>query len=511
MADLALLTTLPGITNYTDYGLAQGVVHYYAVSAFNAAGEGAHSTAVQVKVLGPAQVTIGSVLEGDGEVGLYWSVSTDNALPALRYWVYRGESPDNLTLLLPPLGECALLDKEVRNGVTYYYQVAVENPSGMGWSQVVEATPRSVPAAPSNLTGHYHDGYAVITWEPPLDDGGSRVLSYKVYISAPEEEPAYLGESASTNFTVAGLEEGSEITLWVSACNSAGEGEKSAPCSILCGSVPSRPEFISVEAGERHVRLEWSPPQNAGSGPVLGYLLTREGGARPISQLVLGTHYNDTNVTSGVTYEYHVAAVNAVGTGQPSAPANATPMLRGSLPGAPGNLTITARADHIFLTWQAAADGGQPITGYEIYRGLTPEILYYMDTVQETWYNDTDLPPDSKYHYKIVAKNAIGRGNSSAVVNATTGLQSVAENDGGWSLDWLTMPILLSFAIVALGVGIVVLFRKGVLQGIERRSSKGKKKDNRYLEEAKRSNAAKGIPRHRTETAKDGAPKRPKS
>lgn len=511
VADMTLLTTLGVVNNYTDFGLAQDAVHYYAVSAFNLAGESEPSTAVQAKVLRPAQVTISSVLEGDGEVELYWNAITDNALPALRYWVYRGASPTNLTLLLPPLSECVLLDKGLLNGMTYYYQIAVENPSGMGWSSVVEATPRKAPSAPSGLTGTYYDGYAVLTWVPPDDDGGSQVLSYKVYISSSEEGAAYLGESTTTNFTVADLVEGCQITVWVSACNSAGEGDRSAPCYLLCGDAPSRPEVTSLKAGDKYVHLEWDPPQEEGSGPVLEYLLTREGGAEPFYVSVTGTHYNDTNVTNGISYVYSVAAVNAVGTGPSSAPVNATPMLRGSLPGAPGNLTVTAGVDYIFLTWQAAADGGQPITGYEIYRGLTPDILYYMDAVQETWYNDTDLPPDSKYHYKIIAKNAIGRGNSTPVVNATTGIQSVIENKGGWSLEWLTMPILLSFVVVALGVGIIYLFRRGVLQSIERRVSKGKKKDNRHIEGAKRSNAAKSIPKHKTEATKDGTAKRPKN
>lgn len=507
---LALLTTLPLVQNYTDFGLENDNVLYYAISAFNLAGEGDRCAEVMASVLGLTRVNITSVLEGDGKVGIFWTAFNDNSLPALRYWVYRGMSPDNLTLLRSPLSDCGIWDEGLQNGITYYYQVAVENPSGIGWSEVVAATPSSVPSAPVNLTAHYFVDYAKVSWEQPIESGGSPVIGYKTYLAKGEGPRTYLGESASTSFTVTDLKEGCEYTIWVSACNDVGEGARSDPLTFVCGSAPSAPSITAVEAGDGRVRLTWSPPNDEGSGPVQEYLLVRSGGSGTVTEHVPGNNFNDSNVTNGVSYTYYVVAVNAFGSGKASESVNATPLIIGSTPGHPGNLTAAASEDYIFLTWQAASDGGQPIQGYEIYRGLNPTVLYYMTTVQETWYNDTDLPPDSTYYYKIAAKNAVGLGNSSDVVNATTGVQPVRSSDGGWSLGWFTMPLVMSLVIVALGIGIVVFFRTGIAQGIGRRSSKNKMNGKRPANSAKRPNTAKNLTGQRTDPSKNVTPKRPR-
>ena len=86
------------------------------------------------------------------------------------------------------------------------------------------------------------------------------------------------------------------------------------------------------------------------------------------------------------------------------------------LPDAPQSLTVTPGVENNSLTWTAPDyNGYAPVTGYNIYRGTSPDSLSLLTTVgNQTNYNDTDLTtPGVTYYYNVTALNTDGEGPSS--------------------------------------------------------------------------------------------------
>ena len=141
------------------------------------------------------------------------------------------------------------------------------------------------------------------------------------------------------------------------------------------------------------------------------------------------TTFTDHSPTDGRLYSYHVTATNAVGTGEASNTATATP-----LPAAPasapasvtGEWKKTRNGPAITLTWPAVPGA----TGYVIYRsaGANPTFQWpanFLTALVETTYTDqgnTDknakvkgLNASSDYDYQVTAVNAGGISPSNTV------------------------------------------------------------------------------------------------
>lgn len=480
--NMSLLITLEDVLEHTDYGLVENETYYYAVSAFNIVGEGQISSVLRADVLGMNTVEIISVIAGNGTVGLFWQAGEDNALPAVRYWVYRGNSSENLTLLGASVSTNHIWDDDVVNGVTYVYQIAVENPSGLGWSNIVNATPCTTPTEPLGLTGKGYVEHITLIWEAPSDDGGADVLGYKIYVED-DGDLIYLGESNVTEYVAAGLTVGTYYTFQVTACNQAGEGELSDPVTLICGLAPSTPSFTNVTSGQSFVQLNWSEPAVLGSGDLLGYIINRTSESGSEEFYSSSTSYNDTSVVNDITYTYSVRSFSEFGESDPSETTNATPEWAGDRPDAPSDLNTTAGADYINITWGIPDDRGQAIIGYKIYRSSMNSTQFYLATVTTAWYNDTGRPNNSTYYYRVEAYNVIGTGNSSEVVNATTGFPTEVadeEDTGGSWLDGiiglLTGPMLLVLIIIIAAVAILLVFKKGLGSNLLKRGGKKKGK-----------------------------------
>lgn len=437
-------------TGYVDYGLERNTTYRYVVSSFNQVGEGETTEPITVRVMGTGNVWITSIIEEDGRVGIFWQGEGEGTI---GYWAYRGLSNESMVLIQTNITEDHLWDEDLVNGVEYHYKIALETLAGLEWTENFTAIPHTVPEAPQGLTAQGHLGYISLNWSAPLDDGGAEVLGYKVFSSTGELEPAYLAEVQGTEFICSGLTVGVRYSFQVCAVNRAGEGKLSEVVAETCGLLPSVPEETLARAGQGYVQLSWSSPLNPGTGGVMSYEVLRSGGAGHKLITVDSSPLNDSTVNNGVTYTYQIRAVNPVGPGDWSEAVTATPTWEGDRPDKVGNLTAAAGEDYIFLTWNAPDDGGQPILRYDLYRGLTPEMLVFMTSAQGNWYNDTELPSEVTYYYRVVAVNVIGDGESSDLVNATTFIPEPEKEEDIWS-TFLNgaMPVVTTVLIIALAI-----------------------------------------------------------
>jgi len=468
LSQFDLVTVLMLVRTYVDLDLDDNQTYYYKVSAFNAVGDGESSYIVYSSTYDRPYVTINAIRPGDSAVTLYWVLNNNGGTDVKGYWwVYRGLSASSLSIYTIILSdELSWTDTDVENGVTYYYQIAAENDVGIGSSQIVSCTPMTTPNGPSSLTGTSRDHYVILSWNEPLDDGGSEILTYNIYKGTSEENLRYIGTTDQNSFMVGGLEIDVEYYYKVTAVNSAGEGIGSIVI-IASGTTPSAPLNLTYTEGDEFVQLDWDPSEIEGSTEVDKYSIFRANSTSSfelISDSVV-TNYNDTTVKNNERYTYYVLAHNSIGYSARSNKVYAYPHLNGTVPDAPLNVTAEAGEDYILVKWVEPDDGGQPIIGYEVYRGVTNETMYYFKTVSVTEANHTNVPLDMTYYYKVAAINAIGTSDFSEIVNATTVEAPVEKSEKKSIWDTIKSMIIYIVAIMVACIAVLLLLKRKMGRG----------------------------------------------
>jgi predicted transcriptional regulator len=222
-------------------------------------------------------------------------------------------------------------------------------------------------------------------------------------------------------YTDTDLPGGTTYHYAVAAINDAGEGPMCQPVVATTYQVPSAPADPSHLRDEVSVRLDWGPPLVEGGSPVLSYRVYR--GSTPDSMAFLAevfdqTEYEDRSAVSDLTYYYAVSAVTAVGEGHMSEPLTVGPAIPQYPPGPPLDLTVEVDGLVATLRWlPPASDGGSPVTGYVVLRGLSSDdltTLAWLDDVLR--YEDTSLEEDRTYFYSVAAVNDVGHGDPSSSV-----------------------------------------------------------------------------------------------
>jgi len=233
------------------------------------------------------------------------------------------------------------------------------------------------PGPPQNITAETGHRWVLLTWDPPVDDGGSAITNYYVKIGNSidsMETMAYLGDVLSYNRT--DMMSGVKWYFAIYASNGNGRGNLSQVINVTRYGPPTEPLDASAQGEQGRVLLTWTPPEDPGGFDILGYNITRGLDRTSMESLVSlnaeQDSYADPEIVNGTEYYYGISAYTEYGTGDVT--------IRKAMPFGPPpvpNITVARAMDDGWeLEWEMPEnDGGSPIYQYHFYETTNPEFF----------------------------------------------------------------------------------------------------------------------------------------
>ena len=218
-----------------------------------------------------------------------------------------------------------------------------------------------------------------------------------------------------------------EATTYAAGTTGAFTLSITAPVSVTVPGVPRDLSAVSSASGSS-VSLSWSAPSSDGGATISGYeyRYRRSSNSRTwwSSWLSVGsTSKTVSGLSSGVSYDFEVRAVNSQGEGS-AASRTVTTSSSVTVPGAPGRPSASSvTSSSIVWSWDApSSNGGATITGYEVRGRPSGGSWSSWDSngVSGRAITITGLTPGSSYDLEARARNSVGPGSASLTGSATT-------------------------------------------------------------------------------------------
>jgi len=361
----------------------------YRVAAINIIGTSPFSnTAIIVTVgLPPPPSNVQATATGTSTIDLSWTAPDVGSTTITGYQIDRKETFSGIFTTIDPFtgnDDTTFNDALLTAGIEFCYQLKTFTNIGQSVDFSVEnqattcATTQDQSDPPDNLVATAIDGSSInVTWDTPIDDGGSTITGYKIerqkganpfLILFTERQP-----ESNRVLLDTGLEVGTQYTYRITAITGFGEGE-SGTASDTTDATPQAPPNFSCSAGSTtSITLNWDIPITF-SAPT-GYQIDRRTVGGGFSTLVADTGNTDTFfVDSGLPvdsiFEYQILAHT------PEGDTDFTPTITCATLGAPDNFPpedlqgdFTATVPHqMVLAWDIPDTFGIPITEFRIER-----------------------------------------------------------------------------------------------------------------------------------------------
>ncbi|XP_032058898.1 immunoglobulin-like and fibronectin type III domain-containing protein 1 [Aythya fuligula] len=310
------------------------------------------------------------------------------------------------------------------------YKVRLKNDSGiLDIDLKVEVTDKPQPPAGPLKILESSANDITIQWKPPKDDGGKPVQSYIV-----ERQEVGKGDwvalaetpRSCTTFTTNKVERDMSYYFRVRAVNAEGtsdalESEEVKAVSKATPGAPEPPEIISVSKDT--ITISWKTPRRTGSSRIVGYIVQkRKKGTMtwvPVNSVpIADKKLKMTDLKKGLQYEFCVAAVNASGVGDISAPSQPV-FARDSMkpPGQVRDLAVTSTdSTSVTLTWKRPeAKDGNDVKGYDVEIRSSNNLDWTKCNVlpiEATTYTVKGLQNKELYFLRVRALNDCGPGEA---------------------------------------------------------------------------------------------------
>jgi len=274
---------------------------------------------------------------GNGFVNLSWSAPDyDGGTPITNYCIYRGPNSTS-TEALSTIGNILFFnDTSVTNGQTYFYNLTAQNGVGEGPSStMVNATPSGPPSAPLDLSYLTGDGFVVLEWNVPLENGGRNISNYVLSRETSDgSNTAQFDCGLNNSYNDTTVVNGLTYLFKVAAVNPVGMGPFSNTVNVTPYGLPSEPLLFAANAGDEFINLSWIAPLKNGGDSLLKYNIY--GSSDPSSKILIKANmanqwFNHTGLENDITYYYELRTINVIGEGPPVF-TNATPESQSSPP-----------------------------------------------------------------------------------------------------------------------------------------------------------------------------------
>lgn len=384
-------------------------------------GEWKATATVTVKTIGIPQLLTAAA--GDGSVTLGWNPVEG----AVGYQIFTSEASGAYGTPEATVASSVYSHtvEGLTNGIPYYFVIKAAHPGGdSGVSNELLATPMEpLPGAPLLNAPIPGDSWVVLNWEP-----AEGATSYRIYArsaSGTYGSPVETVSGSVYSYTAEGLTNGEAYCFRVDAVNSTGFAVASNEVSVMPRAViPAAPVVNPAQAGNAYAMLSWQPVEGAD-----GYQLfvstvpgVYSGPAATVSANVYS--YKAEGLSNGTIYYFVVKAVNTGGGSPASNEVLAAPK---TVPDAPTGVTATASDGRATVSFTAPADGGSPITGYEVI--ASPGEITVTGSASPI--TVTGLINGVSYTFTVRAVNSEGTGAASEVSNAVTPAASGGSDTGG--------------------------------------------------------------------------------
>uniref|UniRef100_A0A3B3Q9X0 Fibronectin type-III domain-containing protein n=1 Tax=Paramormyrops kingsleyae TaxID=1676925 RepID=A0A3B3Q9X0_9TELE len=410
---------------FKSIGLEAGIAYEFRVAAENIAGVGKPSKPSEPSLaLDPVDPpgTPVAINISKNFVNIKWTKPNyDGGFKITGYTVEKKDLPNGrwIKVNYSNIQETTFTVSGLTEGASYEFRVLARNSAGAV----------SSPSEPSDPIGvevvSITKDSMVVIWSAPDNDGGSSITGY-VIEKHDKEGIRWTKCNKHTvtelSFKVKGLFEGHNYEFRVSAENDAGVGKSSSPSiyymaidPVFRPGPPNSPKVTNIS--RTSVFLSWEKPIYDGGCDIQGYIIeaceatSEEWKMCTLPTGIKQTQYEVEKLKENQNYKFRVFAINKVGVGECSK------ISEGYVacdpcdpPGTPEPIIVNKNA--ITIQWaKPEYDGGSIITGYIVEKRDLPDGRWMkanFTNVTETQFTVSGLTEDSKYDFRVIAKNAAG-------------------------------------------------------------------------------------------------------
>jgi len=226
--------------SYEDTDVQNEITYSYYVTVFNEEGESFKSDTVWATPRedpqppdSPRNVDAEFL---DGGIEIKWNNPIDDgSSPITLYNIYREKDGEEIKKIQEVDDKTFnYIDQQISSGSEYIYAVTAVNEFGESGKEFTSniTVPISddpkIPTPPENIDMKFLDDGIEISWEHPLDDGGTPITNYKIYREVNDDEMKLIKEVDDETFKYLDedISSNNEYSYAVSAVNEVGESGK---------------------------------------------------------------------------------------------------------------------------------------------------------------------------------------------------------------------------------------------------------------------------------------------